>query len=505
MYQGKWYWWLTISFFLVDIVLWIFWIWLYRKFKQDDNSLDVYEERFEESIDVLQNSFGNNISIIAPIRKGKNVLFNQFMYALEKGFVDKIDKEIEDFETTFYWLDLKLLERTITDRFDELIRKTKSDYFPDGYISVKDRLDLTDECMLLCCQKDGIYNDFINNVPIKKKFYTYIDDIYIRDYRKFNVVSRTAVYSWTNNCFSKMLDEKTLQIKCVNDTHIFYLERYMIVFEDEKSLERGMQYSFDSDLKDKGIKELKCIFGNAFGSTSYWFTLKQLVKDDVSNERNLSTNNILIKDTKTIGVLGNLLVYYRKKKSRLDDVYQRKYERKIKYDLLGTFKEKYPDYDKWVGEPSSEYRRMKYFYKRIEDFINSLGYLETTFLDYTNRIDLVGVTEKEDFCKEYTITFPLYVAWGVHDTNEWSCVVDELNKMSTTCAMSIQDNGFYKNQAIKDSQLRFLYERSVKNDNDEEDKKTVDKVKNKKKKEFKNSNYDDDNNDISIEDLKVKF
>ena len=251
--KGNWYWWLTISFFLVDVIIGIFFFWLYRKYKQDDNSLDLYQERYEESLDVLQNSFGNNISIIAPIRKGKNVLFNQFMYALESGFKDKIEKEISDFETDFYWIDLVFLKRTIDSRFREIIKNTyDEDFYPDGYISVKDRLELTDYCMRLCCQRDGIFNDFINNIPIKKRFYTYVDDIYILNYRGFNVVSRTAVYSWVNNRFSKILDDRTIQIKCVNETHVFYLERYMIVFEDEKSLERGMQYSFNNDLKDKG-------------------------------------------------------------------------------------------------------------------------------------------------------------------------------------------------------------------------------------------------------------
>lgn len=498
MEKGNWYWIVSFSFFCLDIVIWIFFICIYRKFKQDDNSIDINAECFEDSLETLQNSFGNNISIIAPIRKGKNVLFNQFMYSLESSFGSKIKKEIDSFETDFYWLDLELLKRTINDRFNQLIKERSDDYFPGGYISVKDRLELTDYCMQLCCQKDGIYNDFINNVPIKKRFYIYIDDIYIRDFRGFNVVSRTAVYSWVNNCFSKLLDEATLQIKCVNSTRIFYLERYMIVFEDEKSLERGMQYSFNQDLKDKGIKELKCIFGNAFGSTSYWFTLKQLAKDDVSNERNLTTNNILIKQTRTIGVLGNLLVYYRKKRSKLDSVYRKKYERKCYWS--DSFKEKNPSYMLWIDEPCSEYRKMKYFYKRIEDFINSLGYLETTFLDYENRIDLVNMTENENFCKEYVITFPLYICWGVHDTNEWSCVVDELNSMSDTSAMMIQSNGFYKNKAVRDRQLRFLYERS------EEDSFAKEKAvktnsntnsKPKKKKDIFQNN--------SIDDLNIKF
>ncbi len=216
-----------------------------------------------------------------------------------------------------------------------------------------------------------------------------------------------------------------------------------------------------------------------------------------SNERNLSTNNILIKDTRTIGVLGNLLVYYRKKKCKLDSVYRKKYERKKKYDLYGKFEEKYVTYNDWINEPSSEYRKMKYFYKRIEDFINSLGYLQTTFLDYTNRIDMVGVTENEAFCKEYIITFPLYVCWGVHDTNEWSCVVDELNSMSKTCAMVVQDNGFYKNNEIKKSQLKFLYERS---DVKKEEKVSDESIKKKKVEKKKN-----DDNVITIDDLKVRF
>lgn len=498
MEKGNWYWILSFSFFCLDIVIWIFFIWLYRKFKQDDDSIDINSERFEDSLETLQNSFGNNISIIAPIRKGKNVLFNQFMYSLEFGFKNKIEKEINSFETDFYWLDLKLLKKIINDRFNELIINRSDDYFPNGYISVKDRLELTDYCMQLCCQKDGIYNDFINNISIKKRFYMYIDDIYILNYRGFNVVSRTAVYSWVNNCFSKLLDEATLQIKCVNSTHIFYLERYMIVFEDEKSLERGMQYSFNQDLKDKGIKELKCIFGNAFGSTSYWFTLKQLAKDDVSNERNLTTNNILIKETKTIGVLGNLLVYYRKKRSKIDSVYRKKYDRKCYWS--DSFKEKYSNYLLWIDEPCSEYRKMKFFYKRIEDFINSMGYLETVFLDYENRIDLVGSTENEAFCKEYTITFPLYVCWGVHDTNEWSCVVDELNSMSETSAMMIQSNGFYKNKAVRDRQLRFLYERTeddpIAND---KSAKISSNVNSKLKKKKVNSES------VSIDDLNIKF
>lgn len=481
---------LTIIFFIIDIGVYIAFFIMYRKFKADDDSINVNRELYEDSSEILANNFGNNISIIAPIRKGKNVLFNQFMYSLEKSFVDKINKEVEAFRTDFYWIDLDLLDSTIRSRFSMLLSSRCDDFFPEGYINVNDRLELTDYCMQLCCQSDGIFNDFINNVSIKKRFYIYIDDVYIRDYRGFNVVSKTSVYSWVNNCFSKLLDDDTLQIKCVSQTHNFYLERYMIVFEDEKSLDRGMQYSFDKDFKDKGIKELKCIFGNAFGSTSYWFTLKQLAKDDVSNERNLCTNNLLIKETKTEGVLGNLLVYYRKKNARLMQVYRKKYERKCFWS--DSFKEKNPNFQKWINAPCSDYRMEKAFYKRIEDFINSLGYLKTTFLDYGNKIDLVGTNESEFACTEYNIVFPIYLCWGVHDTNEWSCVLDELNSLSNTSAMQVQNNGFYKNRAVKERQLRFLYERL---ENDVIDDKSADR-KNMKK---------DKKKEVSISDLGIKF
>ena len=86
------------------------------------------------------------------------------------------------------------------------------------------------------------------------------------------------------------------------------------------------------------------------------------------------------------------------------------------------------------------------------------------------------------------------------DTNEWSCVVDELNSMSNTSAMMIQSNGFYKNKAVRDRQLRFLYERS------EEDSSVNEKAvkinlnvnsKSKKKKDVSQNN--------SIDDLNIKF
>lgn len=493
MNNYNWYIYLIVIFTILDIILSIVFYYFYKKFKEDDDSISVNQELFEESEEVLSSNFGNNISIIAPIRKGKNVLFNQFMYSLEKSFIEKINKEIESFRTNFYWLDLKLIDLTINNKFRQLLNERTDDYFPKGYINTKDKLDLTEYVMNLCCQKDGIFNDFINNISIKKLFYTYIDDIYILNYRGFNVVSKTTVYSWVNNCFSKLLDDETLQIKCVYDTKNFYLERYMIVFEDEKSLDRGMQYSFDKDLKDKGLKELKCIFGNAFGSTSYWFTLKQLAKDDVSNERNLATNNILIKQTETIGVLGNILVYYRKKKSNLDRVYRKKYERLCYWS--NSFKEKYSTFNSWIDEPNSKYRIDKAFYKRIEDFINSMGYLKTTFIDYENRIDLVGNTESEELCTKYEIVFPLYICWGVHDTNEWSCVVDELNSLSQTSAMMVQENGFYKNRAIKDRQLRFLYERKEKESDSKDDFKfkiNKNDIKKEKKQKEKKDGVDNE-------------
>lgn len=79
-----------------------------------------------------------------------------------------------------------------------------------------------------------------------------------------------------------------------------------------------------------------------------------------------------------------------------------------------------------------------------------------------------------------------------------TCVVDELNSMSKTCAMSVQDNGFYKNNEIKKSQLKFLYERSEA----KKEEKTVSEPIKKKKVE-KKKNVDD--NVITIDDLKVKF
>lgn len=96
------------------------------------------------------------------------------------------------------------------------------------------------------------------------------------------------------------------------------------------------------------------------------------------------------------------------------------------------------------------------------------------------------------------LLFHCILLGGVHDTNEWSCVVDELNSMSKTSAMSMQDNGFYKNNEIKKSQLKFLYERS---EAKKEEKTVSESIKKKKVEKKKN----DDDNVITIDDLKVKF
>ena len=70
--------------------------------------------------------------------------------------------------------------------------------------------------------------------------------------------------------------------------------------------------------------------------------------------------------------------------------------------------------------------------------------------------------------------------------------------MSKTCAMAMQYNGFYKNDEIKKSQLKFLYERSeVK----KEEKTFSESIKKKKVERKKNV----DDNVITIDDLKVKF
>ena len=105
---------------------------------------------------------------------------------------------------------------------------------------------------------------------------------------------------------------------------------------------------------------------------------------------------------------------------------------------------------------------------------------------------MVGTNESEFACTEYNIVFPIYLCWGVYDTNEWSCVLDELNSLSNTSAMQVQNNGFYKNRDVKERQLRFLFERLENDVNDDKsaDRKNMKKVKKK---------------EVSISDLGIKF
>lgn len=384
---------------------------------------------------------GFSIGIIAMIRKGKSSFMKGLVHCIESYFMMKIQEEMQECKTILHYLDFNYIDNYCYQEFSKL----KS-------ISFYDRKRVFFELIDYFNMPDGIYNDFINNKSLYKIFYRYIDDFYILNFRKCFVIAKNSMYSFITRNFCAYLLDETLDIKEVINNNCYYLERYLCVCYDEKSLDRGNLKSLLKTIeRDKGRKELTALCGQIFEETTYFISIKQDSQDEEITERRLCVSNLLIKKRKITNNFYFILAFLRFKRFISLGLSNLHFRFSIR------LKKKYGDVYTYNNSGESKYRLKELQCKHLIDYVRSQGVVHYLMHNYNSAND-VGKKDVELY-EEMKFLFPLKYCIGSYDTHEYSFLNEKLQSMSKYCFMDAPRVSFFKSPKIKIRMSHFLYER----------------------------------------------
>lgn len=449
---------LLLGFTLIDIILFVFALKndlkLKREIKEWKFHYDLYNNDTKEDV----KSLGFSVSLIGLMGKGKTTLASCLKEVFVEECLEKIKKEMNDIRDMFYYYEFKKIDSYLMKRFfgvkDGSCKTLNSKGYPFNYINYEFKDVVLDEVISMFNIRNGLVSNYLNVKEIRDLFRIYVDDFYILNIRKNYVLSDVAMYSYLTNNFSKFLSKDTLEIKNVARSKNFYVERYSILIQDEKSLGDGNEKSISLNYKRLGTKQFKLLLRNASEGTCRYITCKQSNDDEVITDRRLYTNSLYIVNSKVTNPLSKWVVKLRIKRAHLLDEFRKYYQKKSFFS--SKFKVIYPTFDAWLNSNDCSYKHDMYIIKCFIDFLNSQGFIEYEINDYYNYSD-VGKKD-ETLYQVRKWVFPLSVAWGTVDSYEYKGLFPLLSKRSDYCYDSVLPNSFYTNRLKEKEKFKFLDE-----------------------------------------------
>lgn len=387
-------------------------------------------------------NFGYMISTFSKVRKGKSSTANGIINIKEMQLMNKAMEMINNVIDMFPEIDFALMNSLILSMNlnDEIFYSKQN--------------EITLELMKACNVDNGLYNDFINCRSIEEWLEEYIEAFYVVNIRGIYVYSKTWRYSYITRLTSKFLSDNTMEIKNILINKEFYLRKYSIVYEDELSLYKGNILSHSNSEKNKGRKEVKVLLGHIFKESVYYISVKQRSADEISNEKELYTNYLFIKDRKIRNDYTLIINFFNFKNYLLELRY------KIYYFFIHLFKRKLT-FDYWILGKKCKYRRKKYKNDVIIRYLRSLALVDVLVYDYEtfNDIGKENLSTTERYT-EYLLTFNLRDTIGNYDTHEFRIVYNILQALSKV--YDIAYNGYFKSKDLMFEQVLFLFEKYIK-------------------------------------------
>lgn len=384
----------------------------------------------------ILNSLGCTNSVSGPIRSGKTSMDVGVIHDYEIIMQSKLQQEIDMIVSRLYYLDFNCINEYIFMKLDQ------------GLDVDEIHQKLIEEYQI----KNGIYNDFISCNEIYKYLWIYIDDLRILYFRNQFVFSKNYIYSYVTRKKSKYLYDETMQIKQVEYTNWYYLERYSIIFEDELSLDKSNKLSNSMAEYEKGRKEFKILFGQIFEETSRYLTIKQVAVDEIAAERRIIQNNLHICGRRFTNKMSLFVSILSTVKSF------RLFKANIWFEIKKAFKVKninpnwtFEDYK--LSNTCLRYRI--HIIDSMTDFIKAQQNISTLIHDYSKAEDVGKVDPK--YFEAYTLTFPMKYCYGCYKTHEFSFVQKRLKEMSKVNFDDVIDTSFFPSRDLEDKIGSFLY------------------------------------------------
>lgn len=420
----------TIVFAALILILYIPIIYVYLKSTINNNSV---ERTFYNTA-----ALGYLISIDAPIRKGKSSLGNGLIHNLEIIKQNQCYQELTDIASKLYFIDFNRLDHFIMS------------YLLGTKLTVKQVLDLV---ILEFKIEDGVVNNWINNVTVYQLLARYIDDFRILYVRRRYVASKTYLYSYVTNTNAKLLYDETMQIKKIQNHKTFYLERYMIVFNDELNLNNSNKLSNSKEVFEQGRKEFRTLFGQMFEETTHFIQCKQVSMDEIASERRLLQSNLYIRDKRFVNRyagLGKLILKLKSFKYSL---------LKFKFLLKKIFVKKYwgLSYEEYFLSSYKDRKEMSLF-DGMNDLLKAQQNLKFYIHDYNNAENVGKVDEK--YYESYSLTFPIKYTFGVNKTHEYSFLRELLQNESEITLDEVPEISYFNRKEQVAKQTSFIFKNS---------------------------------------------
>ena len=347
---------------------------------------------------------GTNISLVGATGDGKTTTGAGISNYLIEIIIGNCLSRMDKIRKQLYYINFNLLQQIyvqyldIYSDFDLALLKVldyyesedKLDIYSTDYLSVESAYQLVRDYIL-----------YFNIANIQKSF------IFSKGY----FIDRVTCN------ISKLFDSSSIELRNVLSEKNFQMAPGLIIFDDEKSLERGNVYSNNKDIKLSGSKEFFALLRNMFKELSYHVVMKQQSDDEVKQERVLINASLMIFDRKDFISSFPLLKFFISFPLKII---------KLFIDLYGLFydffhsneKKKYGPFVKRYNNKFNLLRRLEYMTYMSCSLLSSISYIRVRMFRYY-RSDDVGKRTPNTFDR-LILYFPIQYCYGCIDTWEYS-------------------------------------------------------------------------------------
>ena len=365
----------------------------------------------------IENRCGTVIYVDGKQGAGKTTGSSGIIHSIVRVLIRKGQNIISNFREYFYKLDFNEIDKFIEQSYNNAFN---NNYEPYTYISsiivAKFPLiaELSHDNYLSVTRAEDMINDYIM--------------AYIR-LKDFNfVLSNIKIFNRITNNYNLHYDNEFIQLKKQYQKHSFYLNNYLIIFEDERSLNNYLASEYREVAKeDTGTKEFLRLARNAFKETLYYVATNQNTGRNVKEERELGTSYIHMEYMEVIGnhpTLTKIIGFNKLINNKIMNIFAF-FHFKKKNDYLNKY---------------NRFKSINYFYLKLVAKLFAKSYLKYSAKVYFDEKDIEKEnTDNKLYYIPFDFVFPTSECFGTLDTHFYSFLVDILRNNAEYCFYNLEE------------------------------------------------------------------
>lgn len=448
-----WPWYATLLVCLSPLILLL--LWVPFSLLLESIQRQYYARRCVNTEDFVMNRMGLIVYICGNIGAGKTTMGSALTNVLSKIKRMQAQMKIQEILDIFWDMDFNQLDSLIHDCFF-VLHFTNSraiiNYLVDHQAKFKELFG------------DKWYDNYLSLTSCKDLLRDYIDAqmaLYRNNYVYF---PRRRFYSRITKSFAMDFTPDRMDIKDRLINKDYSLQKYTVIFEDEKTLSSNNIDDIEEKQKDGGKEKFLRLIRQMFKGTTHYICTAQDFDRDVKKDRELATSIFYIAERKEKHVVtplrpfysiivrfcDDLLLYYSSILNQIQDFrntsylnqYQKVLHKKVE-DRVKNASEKEPSY--WFKKVAIYNKIAKVFVdaKKKQSKVRHLRHeinqrmnktFAKDFIRYRGvlyyKADDVGKNPKDCDAVAFDFTFPITFAYGSTDTYQYSVIQDYLMDQS---------------------------------------------------------------------------